>query len=101
MTKCWNKDISVRPSMEEVATQMSFLSQFFPGSTEPIKFLEIDGDRDTIGSESVVSFDTAEQSFVSQSEVGEVVSVTSELAVSEDNPESLALAVHNNNTNNL
>ena len=41
MTKCWNKDISVRPSMEEVATQMSFLSQFFPGSTEPIKFLEI------------------------------------------------------------
>ena len=27
--------------MEEVATQMSFLSQFFPGSTEPIKFLEI------------------------------------------------------------
>ena len=63
----------------------------------------IDGDRDTIGSESVVSFDTAEQSFVSQSEVG--VSVTSELAVSEDNPESLALAVRagrdNNNTNNL
>ena len=53
------------------------------------------------GSESLVSFDTAEQSFVSQSEVGEVVSVTSELAVSEDNPESLALAVHNNNTNNL
>ena len=53
----------------------------------------------------MVSFDTAEQSFVSQSEVGEVVSVTSELAVSEDNPESLALAVRagrdNNNTNNL
>ena len=52
-----------------------------------------------------MSFDTAEQSFVSQSEVGEVVSVTSELAVSEDNPESLALAVRagrdNNNTNNL
>ena len=53
----------------------------------------------------MVSFDTAEQSFVSQSEVGEVMSVTSELAVSEDNPESLALAVRagrdNNNTNNL
>ena len=52
----------------------------------------------------MVSFDTAEQSFVSQSEVGGV-SVTSELAVSEDNPESLALAVRagrdNNNTNNL
>ena len=52
-----------------------------------------------------MSFDTAEQSFVSQSEVGEVMSVTSELAVSEDNPESLALAVRagrdNNNTNNL
>ena len=41
MTKCWNKDIGVRPSMEEVATQMSFLAQFFPDSTEPIKFLEI------------------------------------------------------------
>ena len=41
MTKCWNKDISVRPSMEEVATQMAFLAQFFPGSNEPIKFLEI------------------------------------------------------------
>ena len=46
-----------------------------------------------------MSFDTAEQSFVSQSEVGGL-SVTSELAVSEDNPERLALAI-NNNTNNL
>ena len=111
--------------MEEVATQMSHLSQYFPGDTEPIKFLEIgryciiffihwiffliyflDGDRETIGSESVVSFDTAEQSLVSQSEVGaevtsELTGVTRELAVSEDNPESLALAVKAaNNTNN-
>ena len=57
----------------------------------------LDGDRDTIGSESVVSFDTAEQSFVSQSEVG---GVTSELVCVEDNPERLALALDNNNTNN-
>ena len=54
-----------------------------------------------------MSFDTAEQSFVSQSEVGEVssrltgVSVTSELAVSEDNPERLALAINNNTNNHL
>ena len=45
-----------------------------------------------------MSFDTAEQSFVSQSEVG---GVTSELACVEDNPERLALALDNNNTNNL
>ena len=57
----------------------------------------LDGDRDTIGSESVVSFDTAEQSFVSQSEVG---GVTSELVCVDDNPERLALALDNNNTNN-
>ena len=65
----------------------------------------LDGDLDTIGSESVVSFDTAEQSFVSESEVGESVSgVTSVLTISEENPESLALAVRgrldNNNTHN-
>ena len=41
MTKCWDKAISVRPSMDEVVSQMSLLAQFFPGSSEPIKFLEI------------------------------------------------------------
>ena len=40
MTKCWNKDISVRPNMHEVVEEMTFLAQFFPGSNEPIKFLE-------------------------------------------------------------
>ena len=67
-----------------------------------------DFDRETLGSESVVSFDTAEQSLVSQSEVPVITSVTSVLPVSDDNPESLALAVNNmhlskqptNNNNN-
>ena len=40
MTKCWDKAISVRPSMDEVVSQMSLLAQFFPGDSEPIKFLE-------------------------------------------------------------
>ena len=70
----------------------SFAIYFFD-----IFFDILDGDRDTIGSESVVSFDTAEQSFVSQSEVG---GVTSELVCVDDNPERLALALDNNNTNN-
>ena len=47
------------------------------------------------GSESVVSYETAEQSLVSQSEVAHH---HNSLSVSGDNPECLALDV--NNTNN-
>ena len=46
---------------------------------------------ETAGSESVVSFDTAEQSLVSQSEVA---ARHNSLSVSGDNPECLALDVN-------
>jgi hypothetical protein len=58
----------------------------------------LDCDQDTIGSESLTSFDTAEESLVSRSEVFKRAS----LSVTDQNPERLALAVevspNNNNT---
>ena len=51
MTKCWDKDIGIRPSMTEVVTEMSFLSQFFPGSQEPIRFLEPGKSEDLSGAQ--------------------------------------------------
>ena len=51
MTKCWDKDIGIRPSMTEVVTEMSFLSQFFPGSQEPIRFLESGKSEDLSGAQ--------------------------------------------------
>lgn len=37
MTRCWDKEPSLRPSMEEVRSTMSDLMQYFPGSDEPLK----------------------------------------------------------------
>ena len=36
MTRCWDKDPSKRPSMDEVVTIMTHLMNFFPGAEEPI-----------------------------------------------------------------
>merc|ERR1719422_2648106 len=75
--------------MNSVVESVTFLQQFFPGGSDPIKFLDTDCDQDTIGSESLTSFDTAEQSLVSRSEVFHRAS----LSVTDQNPERLALAV--------
>ena len=40
MVKCWDKDINIRPSMNTVVESVTFLQQFFPGSLDPIKFLD-------------------------------------------------------------
>eukprot|EP00064_Thunnus_orientalis_P009703 superscaffoldBa00001248_g9729 len=37
MTRCWDKEPSQRPSMEEVKNTMSRLMKYFPGSEEPLK----------------------------------------------------------------
>uniref|UniRef100_A0A8D0A441 Mitogen-activated protein kinase kinase kinase 7 n=1 Tax=Sander lucioperca TaxID=283035 RepID=A0A8D0A441_SANLU len=37
MTRCWDKEPSQRPSMEEVKNTMSQLMKYFPGSDEPLK----------------------------------------------------------------
>ena len=52
---------------------------------------------ETAGSESVVSYETAEQSLVSQSEVAHHHHHQHSLSVSGDNPECLALDVNNTN----
>ncbi|KAJ4938780.1 hypothetical protein JOQ06_028246 [Pogonophryne albipinna] len=39
MTRCWDKEPSQRPSMEEVKNTMSNLMKYFPGSDEPLKLL--------------------------------------------------------------
>jgi len=98
MTSCWDKDINIRPSMEEVVSRMSYLAKFFPGSQEPIRFLYSDAEGERVGSESLVSYDTAEQSLVSQSEVA-VRHKADSLSVSGDNPEWLALAVNTSSFN--
>ena len=56
------------------------------------KLLSPDFDRETVGSESVVSYDTAEQSFVT-SEVDGRDNISEVLKVMDKNPETLALAV--------
>ncbi|XP_009292938.1 mitogen-activated protein kinase kinase kinase 7 isoform X1 [Danio rerio] len=38
MTRCWSKDPSQRPSMEEIVKIMSHLMGYFPGSEEPLKY---------------------------------------------------------------
>ena len=40
MTVCWDKDVSVRPHMSEVVSEMAELLPYFPGGDQPIKFLE-------------------------------------------------------------
>ncbi|XP_031731730.1 mitogen-activated protein kinase kinase kinase 7-like isoform X3 [Anarrhichthys ocellatus] len=37
MTRCWDKEPSQRPSMEEVKNTMKHLMKYFPGSDEPLK----------------------------------------------------------------
>uniref|UniRef100_A0A672YRX0 Mitogen-activated protein kinase kinase kinase 7 n=1 Tax=Sphaeramia orbicularis TaxID=375764 RepID=A0A672YRX0_9TELE len=37
MTRCWDKEPSQRPSMEEVRNTMNDLMKYFPGSDEPLK----------------------------------------------------------------
>lgn len=88
MTQSWHKNVDVRPSMAQIVTNIEYLQQFFPGSETPITFLENTDDQDTISSGSLASYGTADQSLVSRSEVLEV-----DLTVSENNPETLALAV--------
>ncbi|XP_052391048.1 mitogen-activated protein kinase kinase kinase 7 isoform X1 [Carassius gibelio] len=38
MTRCWSKDPSQRPSMEEIVKIMSHLMRYFPGSDEPLQY---------------------------------------------------------------
>ncbi|KAA0708674.1 Mitogen-activated protein kinase kinase kinase 7 [Triplophysa tibetana] len=38
MTRCWSKDPSQRPSMEEIVKVMSHLMKYFPGSEEPLQY---------------------------------------------------------------
>uniref|UniRef100_A0A672MH48 Mitogen-activated protein kinase kinase kinase 7 n=1 Tax=Sinocyclocheilus grahami TaxID=75366 RepID=A0A672MH48_SINGR len=38
MTRCWSKDPSQRPSMEEILKVMSHLMRYFPGSEEPLQY---------------------------------------------------------------
>lgn len=38
MTRCWSKDPSQRPSMEEIDKIMSHLMQYFPGADEPLQY---------------------------------------------------------------
>ncbi|KAM9783334.1 mitogen-activated protein kinase kinase kinase 7 [Neosynchiropus ocellatus] len=38
MTRCWSKDPSQRPSMEEIVKIMTHLMRYFPGSEEPLQY---------------------------------------------------------------
>uniref|UniRef100_A0AAZ3QR63 Mitogen-activated protein kinase kinase kinase 7 n=1 Tax=Oncorhynchus tshawytscha TaxID=74940 RepID=A0AAZ3QR63_ONCTS len=38
MTRCWSKDPSQRPSMEEIVKIMTHLMRCFPGSDEPLQY---------------------------------------------------------------
>ncbi|XP_059368883.1 mitogen-activated protein kinase kinase kinase 7 isoform X1 [Carassius carassius] len=38
MTRCWSKDPSQRPSMEEILKIMTHLMRYFPGSEEPLQY---------------------------------------------------------------
>ncbi|XP_073348436.1 mitogen-activated protein kinase kinase kinase 7 isoform X1 [Pagrus major] len=38
MTRCWSKDPSQRPSMEEIVKIMTHLMKYFPGSDEPLQY---------------------------------------------------------------
>ena len=86
--------IQRKPRMFEISLPMFGTRSFLTEGMIEAFFL--DCDQDTIGSESLTSFDTAEQSLVSRSEVFKRAS----LSVRDQNPERLALAVevsHNKN----
>ncbi|KAM9840011.1 mitogen-activated protein kinase kinase kinase 7 isoform 2-T2 [Aulostomus maculatus] len=38
MTRCWSKDPTQRPSMEEIVKIMTHLMRYFPGSDEPLQY---------------------------------------------------------------
>nr|APX52954.1 TGF-beta activated kinase 1 [Sus scrofa] len=38
MTRCWSKDPSQRPSMEEIVKIMAHLMRYFPGADEPLQY---------------------------------------------------------------
>uniref|UniRef100_A0A7N8XY52 Mitogen-activated protein kinase kinase kinase 7 n=1 Tax=Mastacembelus armatus TaxID=205130 RepID=A0A7N8XY52_9TELE len=38
MTRCWSKDPTQRPSMEEIVKIMTHLMAYFPGSDEPLQY---------------------------------------------------------------
>ncbi|XP_030638034.1 mitogen-activated protein kinase kinase kinase 7 isoform X4 [Chanos chanos] len=38
MTRCWSKDPSLRPSMEEIVKIMTHLMRYFPGSDVPLQY---------------------------------------------------------------
>uniref|UniRef100_A0A8C4FVD4 Mitogen-activated protein kinase kinase kinase 7 n=1 Tax=Denticeps clupeoides TaxID=299321 RepID=A0A8C4FVD4_9TELE len=38
MTRCWSKDPSQRPSMEEIVKIMTHLMKYFPGHEEPLQY---------------------------------------------------------------
>ncbi|XP_064189359.1 mitogen-activated protein kinase kinase kinase 7-like isoform X2 [Anguilla rostrata] len=38
MTRCWSKDPSQRPAMEEIVKIMTHLMKYFPGSDEPLQY---------------------------------------------------------------
>ncbi|KAF1375218.1 hypothetical protein PFLUV_G00237220 [Perca fluviatilis] len=57
MTRCWDKEPSQRPSMEEVKNTMSQLMKYFPGSDEPLKLPHQSSDSRS-GSSSATSTDS-------------------------------------------
>ncbi|KAI3368055.1 hypothetical protein L3Q82_026868 [Scortum barcoo] len=57
MTRCWDKEPSQRPSMEEVKNTMSHLMKYFPGSDEPLKLPHQSSSANRSGSSSATSTD--------------------------------------------
>uniref|UniRef100_A0A7N8Y4Y2 Mitogen-activated protein kinase kinase kinase 7 n=1 Tax=Mastacembelus armatus TaxID=205130 RepID=A0A7N8Y4Y2_9TELE len=54
MTRCWDKEPTQRPSMEEVKNTMSHLMKYFPGSNDPLK-LPLQPSANRSGSSSTIS----------------------------------------------
>ena len=90
--------LSSHSSSPAVKNQSDSWSQVRPKAFQEfnikVPWLCSDLELETAGSESVVSYETAEQSLVSGSEVA---GRHNSLSVSGDNPECLALAVNNTN----
>lgn len=81
MTRCWNKDATVRPTMDEIVEQMQFIQTFFPEAADPLDFPDEEydgqarddarsatdeGDLETLPSSC---YDSAQASIPSNSEV--------------------------------
>ena len=69
MTRCWNKDAQIRPTMGEIVQKMQFTQQFFPTGDDPIFPEESsnfnDEDLETLPS----SYASAKENITSKSEV--------------------------------